>query len=429
MKLEEYLQNVVRTRAYEYRAWWFSVFSVLPNSSLTDAVGYKTPWIGYKENDKYYVVDDNNNPVAIEFGGDTILDNKIKIKVDSSLYPDIEKAVNTTIGNLLANLILIYSIAGSKIPFQIPPYTIRSLEDIYKDKMVEDDKAKETDVKLSEYVDFVDATSFLRGLSSLFVQSSSKKTITPPPDIDKKREELLKKYEGRLDDYKVIAAIEKELLEYDKQYLSDDPTSGKFMSGKVANVARKRMFLTFGAEPNADNPTKASYVAKSLEEGWSTEPEELAAMFNSFRSGAYQRAKHTEKGGVLFKMFARSMNVYKILDGDCGSKKGIKWTVSSKDRNILVGRYIVYSNGKTELIDKILFDKLVGRTIQIRSPLYCLKEKKRFCSTCAGEKMATKPEGVSLSVMEISEAVTTAALKAMHGKVLQSREVDISDIS
>lgn len=427
MKLREYLEKVFITKAYEHRTWWFSVFGILENSNLTETLKIYFPYIVYKENNKYYAVNEEKDPVPLAFGNERLLEFSEKLTVDKTIYPGIDGKADTTIGNWLANLILIYSNFGTKLKFKLPPYSIRSIESEITEAMVEDDKAKPEDITVSEYLDFVDSTAFIRGMSTLLIQSSTEKTITPPPNIEAKRKELLKKYQGQLDDYKVIAEIENQLLEYDKEYLANDPTYGKFMSGKVSNIARKRMFLTFGAEQSATDPTKANYVESPLSDGWSTKPEDLTAMFNSFRSGAEQRAKHTEKGGVLFKMFARVMNSYMVELTDCNTKKGMFWTVSPKDKKVLIGRSYI-KNGKVVLIDNNTFKDIIGKTVEIRSPLYCKLPKKKICSVCAGEKLSLKNEGVSLAAMEISEAVMTASMKAMHGKVLSTTELDIQEL-
>lgn len=427
MKKLEYLRKAINSGLYKYKRWYFELFSVTKDTKYEDLPKeHQIPYMVFTVNGLKYFIDENQDHVELDSKkNEQVFTFKDKITVTEDWYPGISKPIDTTIGNLLVNYILLYTPLGTKIPFKIPPYSIKTIEKEIADRMVDNDAVSNPDdISVDDYLKFIDATNFLSGLSTLSVVSSTIKTITPPPGIEKFRKQLIEKYKDSLDDFSTIAAIEKELREYDAEYLKDDPTFNKFMTGKILNVARKRMFLTFGAEPDNEDPTVAKYVESSLQNGWPKTPEELTAMFNTIRSGSYSRGVSTRKGGVLSKIFARALNVYLVNDGDCGSKDTISWNVIPEDKDIIIGRYHKVGSKITE-ITKDNFDGLVGKTINLRSPLYCIEPGSRFCSVCSGKALSLKPEAPALAAMEISGIILNASMKAMHGKVLKNKDLDI----
>ena len=71
------------------------------------------------------------------------------------------------------------------------------------------------------------------------------KAITPPPGIEKKKEELKKEYGDRLKDPVTFVEFENRLREIDKEYLKDDPAA-KAIFNKKSVTGRTKMFLTYG---------------------------------------------------------------------------------------------------------------------------------------------------------------------------------------
>lgn len=70
---------------------------------------------------------------------------------------------------------------------------------------------------------------------------------------------------------------------------------------------------------------------------------------------------------------------------DCGTIDYLKVYVDNKKKaKMLIGRYYVNAENKElELINNNNIDSLIGRSIFIRSPIYCLDEK--ICKTCYGK--------------------------------------------
>ena len=180
------------------------------------------------------------------------------------------------------------------------------------------------------------------------------------------------------------------------------------------------MYISFGGEAGFDSKSGyVNFVANSLLEQYPDLPEQLATMYNTSRSGSYDRGHETQKGGSAAKDIIRSTSGVKIIMGDCGSKKGYKLLVTKNNHKSLFGRYLL--NGK--LIEDT--ESLIGTTITIRSPLYCLSNGDNYCKICAGEIAATTPTGVSLKLLSVSSALLKISLKAMHNTQVSLHKFNI----
>lgn len=307
---------------------------------------------------------------------------------------------------------------------------IPAIESIIAGKLedeVPDDKKSKDKIYISQYNKFVNCVTYMSGMASICIVTATEKNILPPPGIAKKRKELLEKYKGKLHDHVVVAQIEKELLEYDKEYLKDDPSYGKIISGKVANISRKRMYLMFGTEAGFDDSADANLVEDSLYEGWPTDPDKLVDMFNSSRAGSYSRGKETQKGGVVAKVLLRSASNIMVEGEDCGTKVHLERNITKDNYTSISGRYILKGKDTHLVEDDKEAKEYIGKTVYVRSPMYCKQEGERICATCAGKLLSINPKGVSMSLTEIAAIVLYASMKKMHGKELKTTTLDLDN--
>lgn len=236
--------------------------------------------------------------------------------------------------------------------------------------------------------------------------------------------ELLIKYKGKLHDPVELSKYEKELQDFDDAYLKDDPTYGRFTSGKIKNIARKKMFLGLGAEDGFEQTLNVTPVVNSLEDGWPTETQQYTAMMNASRAGSFSRGSETVKGGVSAKVMLRAAGNMKIIDTDCGTPLGINRELNQSNIKQLIGREVRIKN--QWLLVKNLSDAehLMGQRLIVRSPMFCKLDGDNFCTHCVGVKLAENKNGISIALTEISSKIMTALLKAMHGKVLSTHRMD-----
>ena len=72
--------------------------------------------------------------------------------------------------------------------------------------------------------------------------------------------------------------------------------------------------------------------------------------------------------------------------------------------------------------------KLIGKTIQLRSMLYCEYKHPMFCSVCAGENLANYRKGATIEATSMSNTILTLSLKKMHNNTKKIHKTDLLDM-
>ena len=398
----EYLKYSITNRLYKKLNWFYTFFTILKYENLEDneylrynnglEINVDNEWVpikDFKENEEPYKFID-------------------KINIDSTWCMNVTNSIETTIGRLITNCILLVDNFDKRVGFINKSYTIKDVESIIGPLL------RTNVITVEEYLNFTFSVTYLTGLANITTLSATMKSVLPSPGLDKKKKELIKEFdnkygkEWRTNRTRVQELID-ELKKFDNEWIKDDPSYGKYMSGKVTGNSRPKMFISFGGESGFNSKSgTVDFVSNSLLEQYPDSPEELAAMYNSSRSGSYDRGHETQKGGSAAKDIIRSTSGVTIKNGDCGSKRGYKLLVTKNNHKSLFGRYLL-NNKKIENTEE-----LIGQTITIRSPLYCLSKGDSYCSICAGEIASTTPTGVSLKLLSVSSTLLKISLKAMH---------------
>lgn len=428
----EYLKLALQQRLYGKKEWLISSFAIVKTPpTVMEYLGqvFKQPW-GYAA---VVAIEGEDNfklePIADTKANEPLFTFKDRVTIDRSWIPNApEEPVETTIGNILFNYICILSSFGPKYPFILGTVTVKKIENTVAPKLQDTPKEgvgrNQAVFYVDEYVKFVDSLQFISNLSQLLSISATPKALVAPTGIVEFKQQLLAKYEGKLHDPVELSKFEDELLAFDKEFLKDDPAYGTFLSGKILHTARKKMFLSIGADKGFSDSLDVIPVTNSLEEGWPADPVQFTALMNSTRSGSFSRGAETVKGGVSAKVLLRAANNYTIQDTDCGSKLGISRIFDETIINKLVGRYLV-SKDTPLLIEKIdQANQYLNKKIIVRSPMYCRLEGPNICRVCAGEKLFKFPTGVTIPLTEISSIILATSLKAMHSNVLSTAKLE-----
>jgi len=143
--------------------------------------------------------------------------------------------------------------------------------------------------------------------------------------------------------------------------------------------------------------------------------EELLVDTSNARRGIVDRALMTGKPGYLTRklIFALGSTLLHPTLKDCGTSRTLKLRVNKNHVNSLVGRYALL-NGKLVLLEKADAEKLVGSTINVRSPAYC--KSKQICHTCYGmlsKYVNSKNIGIIAS-QAIGELGTQMIMRTFH---------------
>lgn len=433
MKKIDYLKLAVQSKVVNELNWVISSFSIVkedPEKHKSD-VYYLRPvaqsWGFSFINDKAELekIDDAK-------AGEPLLKMSDVITVDSTWFDSIKAPVETTIGRMLANFICLYQSFGNKLDFINKSFSVGSIEDmiapILKDTPKPGEQRSTEYYYVDEYITFVNSLQFLSSLAQLTTWSATEKGITAPTGITAFKKDLLaNKYKGKLHDPVELANFETELKNFDSEYLKDDPANGTFIKGKVKDTARKKMYLALGAEEGFKGNLDLIPVTNSLQEGWPTEVTQFTAMMNGLRAGSYSRGAETVNGGVSAKTLLRAANNFKITDTDCGTKLCIERSFEERDKGQLINRYIL-QNGKPVLVDENNVGSYLGKKLNVRSVLYCKLKGDNLCKVCAGLKLFKFPTGLTIPITEISSIILTASLKKMHGTVLSTKKLNLSQI-
>jgi hypothetical protein len=432
MQKLNYLKLAIESKAYRDKSWVFSIVSQIqegPEDYLKNPFPYR---LVQTMSGFYFVDPQQDNKLTMIDGikaGEPLFTFTERIAIDPTWCANLKEDIETTLGRLLVNLLAIVDVFNVKIPYINKPITVDAVESIIakklKDTPAPDTPRDSESIYVDEYNRFIDRLQFIAILAPLCVWSATKMNVVAPVGITEYRDQLVKEYGDKLTDPAHLAEFEDKLREFDTKYLADDPTNGKFLSGDMKNIRRKKLFLTSGAEMGFKITSKVSPVISSLSDGWGHDQKDFVSSMNGLRAGSYARGTETIKGGVTAKTLLRSLGSFKIVDNDCGSTMGLKRTFTKDTASKTIGRYMLTGN-KSVVIDDDTANSLIDKEITLRSPLYCRSEGETFCRYCVGDKLALSPEGLSLAVTDVSNVILYSFMKLMHGKRLSTAHYDFN---
>lgn len=429
MKKLDYLKLAIQQKLYFKRAWITSLVSITKPISGETYIGQLIT-----ESWGYNFINSENTPEKIE---DSVSNQALfgfadRIQVDSSWCPNVEGTLETSIGNLLFNLICIVESFGTKLPFITGKASVSKIEDIIAPRLLDTPEPggqrSPVDFHVDEYIKFVDSLQFIKALSLLCTISATPKAILPPVGIKEFKAQLNEKYKGKLSDPVELTKYEKELSDFDHAFVKDDPGYGTFLKGKVMDTARKKMYLNIGSEMGFGNNLKVEPVLSSLNDGWPTDSQSYTNMMNGSRAGSYSRGAETVKGGVSAKYLLRAANNFHIQDTDCGTRLGFKRIFTEANINQLIGRYVIEGNKLVHIQNNTIASNYLNKLVILRSPMRCKLEGDNICKICAGDNINKFPTGVTIPLTEISSIILTASLKLMHTNALKTARMNIQDV-
>lgn len=323
----------------------------------------------------------------------------------------------TDVGKFFLNQLLFVDPFGDKIPY---------LNDIFVPKKVDSMVAAllvKKAVGRKEYDKYINNGYWFGEDGSIATQGLSEKALGTDPAIAKRKEELLTQYKDHLDDPVVIAKIEKELIDMDKAYIKGDSSEPFFMAagGKAYKEQRKKMFIMFGmSEDFVKVGHNIKFTRPSLEEGFT--PENLPNIANEIRRGSYGRGIKTADGGTESKFMLRFAQDVKIVEDDCGSKRGIRRILTEKLASKMMDRWL--TDGTVLTPDN--YKQYLGKVVEFRAPQYC-KSKGGYCYACHGKIFKDlKIKNSGLQCLSITEGFIGTAMASMHNSSVST--IDVGDI-
>lgn len=434
-KLEFFLKAMVADE-YRRRAWVITAFSLIkedPEAWQKDSYPYRivqTP-TGF-----FFVDPDNANQltqITDAVAGEPLYNVKERVTVPGGLVPSLSAETETTYGRLLFNYTAVIYPFGTKMPYMNKQVAPREMEDLILPRLKDDPEEGDApiaqprtvtgrDIYVSEYLKFCDAMFFLAGFTQICVPAATRKSMVRAPGIDALRDKLVAENADRLHDPAVIAKIDAELVAYDRTYLKGDASMGFLIGKKSFDIVRKKQFGMHGAETGLSEGIEVELIQRSLSEGWDIE--KFPAMNNSLRAGSYNRGAQTMLGGESVKWLLRASSNISVTADDCGTRLGNKITVDGSNFTFLSGFHVIAGEGSVPVPDDEAAKKYIGKTVMVRSPMYCKLDKTDYCKCCVGARLAENPTGLSAAISEYGSAFLSIYMAAAHGKALQLAKLD-----
>lgn len=406
MDLQTYFIKVVQSGLYRHFDNMVALFVITKLDQLK-----KLPYTLGSRDGFYFYYDENleekqfSKRISTE---DPLFKYLDKITVNPGDLENVVKTIETTYGNVYVNAIISH-VAGNAIPFVIGNIgkSLGDLEQLIADIMVDDppegEKVPPGRISVSQHIQVMSDLQTLEELSTLVVTAATERNIMAPEGIDEFKAQLLKKYEGQLDDPIIQVQIVKELQAFDEEWLKDDPSNNIIVSGKIKKVARTKSFLAAGNAPNFNAEMSSNFRMQSFSDGAETDPAQLAIINSSIRYGSYGRGTLTAEAGTIAKAMMQIFSSLTVEDRDCGTKITRSITLSGT-RNQYIGRYQKVASG-LELITKDNIDGLMGKTIEVRSPSYCKEEATEVCRFCAGENLFRFRESLTQAGTDLANII------------------------
>lgn len=270
--------------------------------------------------------------------------------------------------------------------------------------------------QFNKYTDARDCIGYW--LNGLLAHTISERMLKPLPEIEKKKAELIRKYEKELNEgnIDVMTKISNELIAYAKEILKGDPGMDLYDSGDLdfGNNYRNNAILR-GAVINKITDS-FDFVGTSLMGG--IEIKDIPTHANSILSSQFPASIATADSGYKGKQLAAMLQMITVdKEGtDCGTKNLIPITITKFNKDKMTYTYI--DNGdQLLLLDEHNIDGYVGKKVKMRSPMSCKNDK--ICSICAGKLFQYLGiEHAGLFGLQISHSALNLALKSKHNSVI-----------
>lgn len=446
-KVEFYLKAIL-TSAPLKREWVFSVFAVVLTTANKEDYPYK---VIRKEDGVFFVnPEDSGNLTLIEGVGvqEPIAAMREEILLPAGHLANNKDPVLTTFGNVLLNELILCRPFRDIIPFQAGYFNLGKVEDVILDRLIDDPFCSdndsmdvfnanhvEGDTYINEYIRdpdgfyapdgkiyvrqklmYQDNTYFMTAFNSITVHSATRKSLLYHPDAQKVKEAFIAEHKDQMNDPAVVARLTTIMKEMDKEYLKGDPSLDFYLKDKYFSVIRMKMNIMFGAQSAFSDGSTVTFISKPLREGMDIKyyPE----MNNSLREGSFSRGSQTELGGARTKGIYRAMSPVYIATDDCGTKIGQPRRITEKNASEWVGCYYVDSNKRPVLFDRENVKAFIGKTVEVRTPAYCLAKNPGFCAKCLGDRNTAIKHGLASAAAEATGVMMGVFMSAMHATEL-----------
>ena len=283
-------------------------------------------------------------------------------------------------------------------------------------------------ISIESYKKFCKKTQKFMPYVSILSPNHSDNMLTITKSINKKKNELIKANKEAFDNGDVIAIdrVSKELIEYARELMKDDPAMDMFLSGAGGSFENnfKNMFIMRGSVQDPDPRKGYNIITSNYVDGVSRE--EYSKLANTLAAGPYSRSKKTELGGYWEKLFLTSLQHIILLEpgSDCGTKRHITIKVNDKNINLIMYCYVINNDGSLTEITSENKNKFIGKTVKLRFSSMC-ESKDGICNKCAGNlSYRLGIRNIGASTPQIPSRLKVLSMKLFHDDQLNFTEMD-----
>lgn len=281
------------------------------------------------------------------------------------------------------------------------------------------------------YIDYLNRLRWLADcIHSDICAPISLKSFKPLPEVQKRKKELLKKYEKEIaaKDIGVVDKITHELLNLAEKELKSDSSYELYASGARGSFdnAYRRMQIMNGP---VYNPSKGEYdiITNSLYEGYTKE--DINTIANNIISIFYNKSIGPGDAGYMTKQISAGFQTV-VLDekgSDCGTKNHMKFVLTEDLAGLYMYSYMVEGSKLVELNPNNV-DKYIGKSVKMRDPSFCTRHNP--CNACAGNRFYTEGiKRVGLTMTTISGAfLEGGSMKGAHDSTVRLTELTLDDM-
>lgn len=289
----------------------------------------------------------------------------------------------------------------------------------------------EDDITLQDTKDFFQKYQWLTSMIMLVANHDSEEIIDVLEKINKRKEELLKKYKSELDNKNenIMIEIESELLKYSEELCKDLDMYDMYASGMCSFGNHfKDIYVLKGMARDPDPSKGYHFITGSYMDGM--DKESYVKLIRTQAAGPYARGSLTQTGGEMEKQFVRAYQHIKLEENtDCGTKKYITETLNDSNISKYMYSYIIDGSRLVLLTSKNV-DKYINKTCKIRFPSMCKRTKNgHICNKCMGElpNLLGGIKEVGLLVSLIGSSCKNSQMKAFHDAQVSTIQMNVME--
>ena len=287
----------------------------------------------------------------------------------------------------------------------------------------------EDKITVRQLKDFIIQSQIYMSCTSALSPSHTMVLLLISDKIEARKKQLLKDKYGeaiKKKDIKAMDALDKELLDYAKELLKDDPSVDMFNSGARSSWGNnfKNMYVSRGTVKLTDG--SFDMVTSSYMSGLSKE--DLVKANDAAVGGPYSRAVKTKEGGYNEKKILYGLQHVKVLPkgSDCGTNRTIDVTLTKKNIKNWMYSFVKQGSNLVEITSDTK-DKFIGKTVKMRYFSLC-ESKNGICEKCAGtlfNRLGISNVGLASDIF--GSRLKNTSMKQFHNTTVKFSNLDIDE--